>query len=215
MAWERRIAYRRRDVEEARYRESWGEIDRKRRESDDRRGGRSRQWWEQEGKRRKDSILLGVDTSHNERAFSFSPTENTIRNPTIVEEGGEDLQNDQDNQEDISPHNIYGVADDHGQELLEARQGKKPLRNGNEDLETEADEGSLINRTRIKDSSLSSLDVQQSSSDDSTDGIEKRKSVMAARAHGNEGRKKEGESKQVSKDIGKALHARRDSCWKC
>ena len=136
MAWERRIAHRRRDLEEARNRESWGELDRKRRESDDRRGGRGRHWWEQEGKIRKDSLLVGVNTLH------FSPAESAVRSPTITEEDG---GGGQDHQEDISPHHSQKVVNDHSQELLEARQGKKLLTKNTEQLKVQANGGLAIN----------------------------------------------------------------------
>ena len=122
MAWEGGIARHRRDLEEARNRESWGELERKRRESEERRGGRSRQWWE--GKMRKESIMLGTEGSKDE-PNRFFPPENIVRSPTIMEEGGEGGEDSENDEEDVSPRNSRQASTSHSQELEKVRKGKK------------------------------------------------------------------------------------------
>ena len=185
MAWESRIAYRRRDLEEARNLESREEVERKRRESDDRRGGRGRQWWEQEDKRRKDSALLGVEAIHS--------AENAVRSSTIVEEGGEDALDRSDSQEDISPHTSHEAVAGHSRELLEARQGKSAIRKSRGDLETTPDESSMRNDVHSKAKLLPNLSVQKGSVHDSR-GTNDTKS-MATNGQGDRGQSKEGEGR--------------------
>ena len=130
--WEGTIARRRRDIEEAGNRESWRALAQKRRESDERRGGRDRQWWEEEGKKRKDSVLLGTDGSKDVPVQKFHPADNGVRNPTIMEEGGEAPDASENNDDDgvggASPRNSRRASAFYDQELKKAREEKKPTK---------------------------------------------------------------------------------------
>ena len=62
MLAEARVAKRRRDMEASHAQEGRVALEKKRKMSFARREGRDRAWWEVEGRRRKDSVLLGTDS---------------------------------------------------------------------------------------------------------------------------------------------------------
>ena len=90
MMAEARVARERRNLEMEGVRRDWEMTQRKRKESLDRRGGRSdRSWWEVEGRRRADSVLLGTDGLTSEDAAG---TAQPRHEETILEEREEETE---------------------------------------------------------------------------------------------------------------------------